>query len=310
MLRYILRRLLAVVPILVGVVCAAFLLMNVLPGDPTDVILGKEGGGSTQETRDALRRRLGFDRPLHVRFLENLERFLHGDLGRSLLTNQPVTELIGTQLPHTLALALPSLAIAILVGVPAGVIAAARANSLLDMVLTGIGFLALSTPSFVFGLVLIMVFSYQLRWFSVIPTGNMVVETILPSLALGLPAAAAIARVARSAMLDVLGEGYITTAKAKGLANARVVTKHALRNALISIATLVGVYLGYLLTGTVIIETVFARRGIGRVVIKAILERDLPTLQAVILFGAVAFIVINLCVDIAYAWLDPRISYE
>jgi peptide/nickel transport system permease protein len=310
MFRYIARRLLAVFPILIGVVCAVFLLMNVLPGDPTDVILGKEGGGATQETRDALRRRLGLDRPLHVRFVSNLQQFLRGDLGRSLLTNQPVTELIGTQLPHTLALALPSLGIAILMGVPAGVIAATRVNSLVDTALTGIGFLVLSTPSFVLGLLLIMVFSYWLGWFSIIPTGNMVRETILPSLALGIPAAAAIARVARSAMLDVLGEGYITTAKAKGLPAPRIVTKHALRNALISITTLAGVYFGYLLTGTVIIETVFARRGIGRVVIKAILERDFPTLQAVVLFGAVAFILINLCVDIAYAWLDPRISYE
>jgi ABC-type dipeptide/oligopeptide/nickel transport system permease component len=295
---------------LFGVVVAVFLLMNVLPGDPTDVILGREGGGSTQDAREELRRRLGFDRPLHVRFLVNLKQILRGDLGRSILTNQPVAELIGTQLPYTIALAIPSIAVAVLLGVPAGVLAAVKANTPTDLLVTGLTFLILSTPSFVLALLLIMLFSYRLMWFPVVPTGNLAVETVLPTIALGLPAAAAIARVAKSAMLDVLGESYVNTAKSKGLAQVTVIVKHALRNALISITTLVGFYLGYLVTGTVIVETVFARRGIGRVVLKAILERDFATLQAVILLGAVAFILINLFVDLAYAWLDPRISYE
>ena len=310
MLRYVLRRLLAAVPMLFGVVTAVFLLINVLPGDPTDVILGREGGGSTREAREELRRRFGFDRPLHVRYLANVGQLLRGDLGRSILTNQPVAELLATQLPYTVTLAVPSIMMAIAIGVPVGVVAAVKANSPTDVILTGLTFLILSIPSFVLGLVLIMVFSYQLGWFSVVTTGDLVVEAILPSVALGLPAAAAIARVGRSAMLDVLGEGYVNTAKAKGLSNVSVVGKHALRNALISITTLVGFYLGYLVTGTVIVETVFARRGIGRVVIRAILDRDVTTLQAVILLGAIAFILINLLVDVAYAWLDPRISYE
>lgn len=308
MFSYIVKRLLAVLPILLGVVTAVFILMNVLPGDPTDVLLQSMGGGDVY-IKGQLRKRLGLDRPLYVRYVDNLAELTRGDLGHSIVTNEKVANLVRTQFPGTLQLAIASIILATVAGILTGVLASVAANSWFDATLMSSASLLISAPSFLIGLVLIMIFSYWLKWVPVISTGLSAAALVLPTLALGLPAAAAIARVARSAMLDVLGAGYIATAKAKGLHRRAIYGKHALRNALVSTMNLVGVYFGYLVTGTVVVETVFARRGLGRMVIDGILQRDFPTVQAVILLGAVAFMLINLAVDVVCAWLDPRISY-
>lgn len=309
MSRFILRRLLVTIPLLFATILSVFFIMEVLPGDPVDVILGREGGATDLAAREDLRRRLGLDRPMAVRLADMIRRTAQGDLGRSLWSNQPVSELVASQAGHTMALAGAGILLAVAIGVPIGIVAAVKANSLVDLGLMGGILVLFSMPSFLLGVLLILVFSYWLGWVPVVRTGRLV-DLLLPSLALGLPAAGAIARVTRSAMVEVLQEAYIVTARAKGLAERAVPLKHALRNALIPVITLVGFYLGYLITGTVIVETVFARPGVGRVVIEAILRRDFPVVQAVVLLGAVAFIFINLALDVAYAWLDPRISYR
>ncbi len=309
MLAYIVRRLLAIVPVMFGVATIIFFLMNVLPGDPTDVLLANMGGGSTLATKGFLRQRLGLDRPLYSRFADNLGSLAHGDLGSSIITGQRVAELLGSQISDTVELATVAIVAATLAGLLVGVAAAVKANSRLDAAVMGLTYVAISVPSFLLGLLLLMLFSYDLGWTPIISSGGSAAALVLPAAALAVPAAASIARVTRSAMLDVIVEPYISTAKAKGLTSRTVFGKHALRNALISTTTLVGLYFGYLITGTVVVETVFARRGIGRVLIGAILQRDFPVVQAVVLLGALAFIVVNLLVDVLNTWLDPRISY-
>lgn len=307
MLRYIIKRLVASIPVLFGVVVAVFFLLRVLPGDPTQMMAAEFGASAEDLAR--MREALGVDKPLLVQFKDFLVNAARGDLGRSLFTQRPVTTQIAEQLPSTVGLAVVSLIIALIIGVPIGVIAAVRANTWVDAGSMLLALLGVSMPSFWLGLILIYVFSFKLGWLPSAGVGGFS-RIIMPAFALGFSASAVIARMTRSSMLEVLRQEYITTARAKGLAYRLVVVRHALRNALIPLVTIAGLQFAGLLGGAVIIETVFARKGLGSLTIQAILQKDYPLVQGTILVVALAYILVNLAVDVSYAFLDPRIRYE
>lgn len=313
MLRYLIRRLLFSVLVIAGVVTIAFGLMHMIPGDPVDAILGTE---ASADTRAALRRELGLDRPLAVQYGAWWWDLLHGDLGRSVLIRQPVSTLILDRLPTTIPLALLSMALAIAIAIPAGVLSALYRHTWLDGVVALLAFSGLSIPGFWLGVLMILAFSLRLRWF---PPGGYVSifsepiaglhHLILPAIALGATFAAALTRMIRSSLLEVLSRDYIRTARAKGQQEYRVVLRHALRNALIPAVTIVGVQVGILLSGALIIEQVFALPGLGRLTTQAVLTRDFPLVQGCIIVIATIFVFANLLTDLLYIYLDPRISY-
>jgi peptide/nickel transport system permease protein len=307
MLRYIAKRLIASIPVMLGVLVAVFFLMRVLPGDPTQMMAAEFGASAEELAR--MRASLGVDDPIMVQFWDFVRNAARGDLGRSLFTNRPVTTQIVDQVPSTFQLAAASLVIAILIGVPIGVVAAVRSNSVIDAGSMVLALIGVSMPSFWLGLILIYVFSYRLGWLPAAGVGDLR-YLLMPAFALGFSSAAIIARLTRSSMLEVLRQEYIVTARAKGLASRLVIFRHALKNALIPLVTIIGLQFASLMGGAVIIETVFARRGLGSLTIQAILQKDYPLVQGTILFVALAYIVVNLIVDISYAFLDPRIRYE
>jgi peptide/nickel transport system permease protein len=307
MLRYIAKRLIASIPVMLGVLVAVFFLMRVLPGDPTQMMAAEFGASAEELAR--MRASLGVDDPIMVHFWDFVRNAARGDLGRSLFTNRPVTTQIVDQVPSTFQLAAASLVIAILIGVPIGVVAAVRSNSVIDAGSMVLALIGVSMPSFWLGLILIYVFSYRLGWLPAAGVGDLR-YLLMPAFALGFSSAAIIARLTRSSMLEVLRQEYIVTARAKGLASRLVIFRHALKNALIPLVTIIGLQFASLMGGAVIIETVFARKGLGSLTIQAILQKDYPLVQGTILFVALAYIVVNLIVDISYAFLDPRIRYE
>jgi peptide/nickel transport system permease protein len=307
MLRYIAKRLIASIPVMLGVLVAVFFLMRVLPGDPTQMMAAEFGASAEELAR--MRASLGVDDPIMVQFWDFVRNAARGDLGRSLFTNRPVTTQIVDQVPSTFQLAAASLVIAILIGVPIGVVAAVRSNSVIDAGSMVLALIGVSMPSFWLGLILIYVFSYRLGWLPAAGVGDLR-YLLMPAFALGFSSAAIIARLTRSSMLEVLRQEYIVTARAKGLASRLVIFRHALKNALIPLVTIIGLQFASLMGGAVIIETVFARKGLGSLTIQAILQKDYPLVQGTILFVALAYIVVNLIVDISYAFLDPRIRYE
>jgi peptide/nickel transport system permease protein len=306
-LRYVRTRLLAALPVLLGVSILVFSMLHLLPGDPAQIILGEAVTSAQDLAR--LRRELGFDAPLHVQYARFLGRALAGDLGRSLQSRRPVLDEILAQLPSTVQLTLAGLALAVVLGVVLGVAAATHRGSWADTLCMALALGGVSMPAFWLGLMLIFLFALQLGWLPATGQGG-VARLVLPALTLGYGAAGVIARLVRSSMLEVLRIEYVTTARAKGLAERRVVYRHALRNALIPVITIVGLQFGALLGGTVVIETVFARQGIGRLLVGAILYKDFPLVQGIVLFTASAYVVVNLLVDLGYALTDPRSRYE
>jgi peptide/nickel transport system permease protein len=312
--QYVLRRLIHSVFIIWGCATLVFFLLRLIPGDPVIQMLGPE---YTPEAAEALRRKLGLDEPLQVQYVRWFGNILRGDLGGSIASGETVTGAIATGLPKTLSLAALSFLIAIVIAVPAGVAAALKRNTIVDYAASVVAFVGVSMPSFWFGIILILVFAVWLGWLPATGyaelTDDGFVEwlrrLILPSLAIGAGYAAILMRFVRAGLLEVLGSDYVRTARAKGARERTVIVRHALRNALIPVVTIAGIQLALLLSGAVVVETVFSIRGIGRILVGAIFDRDYPMVQGVILLVAVIFVLANLVVDIVYTFLDPRIHY-
>jgi peptide/nickel transport system permease protein/oligopeptide transport system permease protein len=305
-LAFVVRRLLLAVPVLLGVVFVVMLTVELIPGDAVALMLGEH---ATKEAVAKLRDHLGLDKPLLVRYVEYVGRLLRGDLGRSIQQNRPVVDELADAWPATVQLTVAALLIAAAAGVTAGVVSAVWPNSLFDALARLGSLFGLSMPVFWTGLVLIVVFALWLPWLPVGGVGTPA-HLVLPAITLALPSVAMVARMTRSSVLEVLREDYVRTARAKGVAERLVVAKHALRNAAIPILTLLGLQAGQLMGGAVLTETVFAWPGLGRLMVKAIFARDYVLLQGAVLVFALAFVVINLAVDLAYGALDPRISRQ
>jgi len=306
MLTFVLRRLLLAVPVLLGVVFVVMLTVDLLPGDAVTLMLGEH---ATKDAVAKLRDHLGLDKPFLVRYLEYVGRVVRGDLGRSIQQNRPVSDELADAWPATLELTIAALVLAAVAGIVAGVASAVWPNSIFDALARLGSLFGLSMPIFWTGLVLIVIFSLWLNWLPVGGAGSLN-HLVLPAVTLALPSVAMIARMTRAAVLDVLREDYVRTARAKGVGEFWVLARHALRNAFIPILTLLGLQSGQLMGGAVLTETVFSWPGLGRLMVKAIFARDYILLQGAVLVFALAFVVINLLVDLSYGWLDPRIGRQ
>ena len=335
MLAFILRRVVLVIPTFIGLTVMAFFLIRLVPGDPIEVMAGERG--ITPERHEQLRKAYGLDRPLIVQYGIYVGRVLRGDLGRSFITSAPVVEEFKTLFPATMELAIAAMLFATLLGIPAGVLAAVKRNSILDHGVMGISLIGYSMPIFWWGLLLIILFSVKLEltpvsgrigveYFIEPMTGFLLIDSllsddrgafasalshlVLPMIVLGTIPLAVIARMTRSAMLEVLGEDYIRTARAKGLPPSRVIGLHALRNALIPVVTVIGLQTAYLFTGAILTETIFSWPGIGKWLIDGISRRDYPVLQGGILLVGSIVMAVNLLVDVAYGFINPRVRHD
>lgn len=313
MIAYIIRRLLATVPVMLTVGVFVFFLLRIAPGDPAAIIAGDN---ATSQDIENIRGKLGLDRPMIEQFVQWSWRLLQGDLGISIFSNLPVTTLIAQRMEPTIALTISTLLVAVALAIPMGVLAAWKARTLVDRLVMGFAVLGFAVPVFVAGYVLIYFFSVQLGWLPVQgyrPIGEgfwpFARSLILPSIALGTTYCALIARITRASMLEVLSQDYIRTAESKGLAQPRVLLLHALKNAAVPIVTVIGIGIALLISGVVITETVFNIPGLGRLTVDAVLKRDYPIVQGLILVFAFAKVLVNLTVDVSYAFLDPRIRY-
>ena len=313
MLGYLIRRLLAAIPVLGVVAVFVFLLLRLTPGDPAAIIAGDM---ATPEQLERIRTSLGLNEPLMTQFVTWVSKILHGDLGVSLISNVPVLSMIGQRLEPTISIALTTIILAILVAVPLGVIAAWKHGTWIDRFVMGLSVLGFSVPVFVVGYVLVQIFAIELRWLPVQGFrsitkgfGPFLERAVLPTLALSFIYVALIARMTRASMLDVLGEDYVRTARAKGIPERSVLLKHALRNAAVPVITVLGTGFGLLISGVVVTESVFNLPGIGRLTVDAVLARDYPVIQGVILLTSALYVAINLLIDVAYTFLDPRIRY-
>ncbi len=334
--QYILKRLLSLLPVLFGITLLVFLFLHLIPGDPAVVLLGER---ATPDQAAALRTQLGIDQPLPQQYLTFLKNLLQFNLGTSIISGIPIADELKTRFPATLELSLAAMAVALVVGIPTGIIAAVRKNSWLDnLAMTG-SLLGVSLPVYWLGLLLIYLFAVTLHWLP--PSGRISVEVgltfqpitgfyvldallrlngkalldvlshlVLPAIALGTIPLAILARITRSAMLETLSQDYVRTARAKGVAELRVVCQHALKNALLPISTITGLQFGSLLGSAILTETIFAWPGIGSWIYQGILERDYPVVQGGVIFVAIAFVLINLLVDLSYVLIDPRIQYK
>ena len=329
----IIERLLQLFPVVLGVSLIVFSLMHITPGDPVQLMIGDQH--VTQVEIETLRRELGLDKPFHVQFYRFFSGLLRFDLGMSYTQRVPVSEIIGSRIPATIELSILSMGVALLIGIPIGILSAVKRYSFFDKIGTFFSLLGVSMPGFWFSLLLIIFFSATLEWLPIAGriehgfefktiTGFLLVDTVLslnvnafldvvkhlimPSLALGMTAAALIMRVTRSSMLDVIRQDYILFARAKGLPRQRVIWRHALKNALISTVTVAALQLGHLLAGNLIIEFIFGWPGIGQLAVKSIYARDYPLVQGVVLVYALAFIFVNFLADILYTYLNPRIE--
>jgi ABC-type dipeptide/oligopeptide/nickel transport system permease component len=307
MLQYIGRRLIGAIPVLWGVATLVFVVMRLLPGDPAALMLS-EGGGSAEAIAE-LRAELGLDDPLILQYGRYLANLLRGELGTSLFSHRPVVTTIAEQLPSTVELALAAMMVAIGLGTVLGIVAAVKHGTWLDTLATGLSVTGVSVPIFWSALILIWLLSLQLGWLPATGQGTLA-HLVMPALVLGFASAGAIARLVRSSLLEVLGQDFINTARAKGLWEGAVLVRHALKNAFIPVITVIGLQFGFLLGGTVVTETIFARQGIGRLMVDAILWKDLPIVQGVALLAALVYTLVNLGIDVAYAYLDPRIHYD
>ncbi|MBK7451256.1 MAG: ABC transporter permease [Anaerolineales bacterium] len=308
MLNYLLRRILTSILVLFGVSMLVFSVIHLVPGDVTMAILGRQK--VTEEKVAALREQLGLNDPLYVQYGRYLSNALRGDLGTSIRTNQSVSEAIAEQLPSTVMLAMSALIVALSIGAVLGLLAALRHGSWVDTLVMGLSVSGLSIPTFWMGLLLILFFSVRLKLLPSISNGSSFADLFLPALTLGLPEAAVVARMVRASMLDVLNKEYITTARAKGLPERWVILKHAVRNALIPVVTFLGLQMAYLLGGATIVETMFARQGIGRLAVQSIFNRDYPMVQGVVLVTAAIYVLINTLTDITYGFLNPKIRLK
>ena len=313
MLAYLVRRLALMVPVAFLVSVAVFSLIHLTPVDPAELILGEE---HSPQAVVALRHELGLDQPLPQQYLTWIGRALHGDLGRSVRTNQPVAQAIAERIPNTLELGIAALAWSVLLAIPLGTIAALRRGSPIDVLATGFTVLGVSVPNFFIGILLILTLSVGLRWFppgGYTPFSESILDNlhrlVLPAITLGTVTTAINTRFTRSSMLDVLNQDYIRTARAKGASWRQVIWDHALKNALIPVVTIVGIQVGSLLEGALVTETIFSWPGVGKLAIDSIFGRDYPIIQGIVLVIAFSYMLANLAVDMAYAWLNPRISY-
>ncbi|MBX6369692.1 MAG: ABC transporter permease [Rhodospirillales bacterium] len=310
MLGFLLRRIALAIPTLLAVMTAVFVLARVVPGDPAQVILGDQ---ATAEALAALRQRLGVDRPLPAQYVDFLSGILRGDLGTSMVTGKSVWAEVLAVLPYTIELTLAAILLGILFGVPLGVLAATRHNRLPDALTRVLSLAGLSFPAFVSAVLLLLVFAIELRWFPVIsnPRSGDLLERLqhlaLPALNLGLIMTAYITRVTRSSVLGVLGEDYIRTARAKGIGRRAVLWRHALRNALIPVATVIGLYLGTMIGNSVLTEIVFNRPGLGKLILGALNQRDYTLLQGLMVIFAGFIVLANVATDLAYGLIDPRV---
>jgi len=331
---YILKRIIQLVPVILGVTIIAFSLIHIAPGDPARTMLGQH---ATEKELNEIRDKYGLDEPIYVQYGIWLNDVLHGDLGRSILTNNQVSDEIGERFPNTIELTIGAMLFAILIGGVAGIISASKQYSITDYTVMGVALFGISMPVFCLGIMLMLVFGVWLGWLPIggridllIPfqrvTGFMVIDSIitgnfrafvdvirhliLPSLALGTIPMAMIARVTRSSMLEVLRQDFIRTERAKGLSETVVIYKHAVRNAMVPVVTVIGLNFGLLLAGAILTETVFSWPGVGRLVVEAVYERDYPLVIGCILVFAIVFVVVNLITDILYTYIDPRIKYE
>lgn len=294
------------IPVVIGVSIIVFAIIRMIPGDPARAMAGVN---ATPEFIEQVRVRHALDQPLHVQYGRFMANLVQGDLGRSIFSGRPVTTEIGVRFPRTLLLATVALVIATVIGVSAGIVSATKRNSVFDNASMLVALIGVAAPVFWMALMLQLLFAVQLRWLPATGIGA-VRHLVLPSITLGTASAALMARITRSSMLDVLRQDYITTARSKGLGERIVVYKHALKNALIPVVTVLGLQFGILLGGAVLTETVFAWPGVGRLLVDAILRRDYPVVQGTVMLLAFLFVIINLVVDIAYAFLDPRVHYR
>lgn len=313
MLAYIGRRVLATIPVMCLVALFVFSLLYIAPGDPVAAIAGDQ---ASPEDYEKIRRSLGLDRPFLVRFLEWFGQVIRGNLGVSLFTGMPVTEMIGQRIEPTLSLMVVTLLLAVVVAIPLGVVSAWKAGTWLDRALMAVSVVGFSVPVFVVGYILAYVLALELDWFPVqgytpIARGfwEWLEHLVLPAIALGFVYIALIARITRATVMEVLGEDYIRTARAKGQTERLVLFRHALKNAAVPIVTVIGLGVALLIGGVVVTESVYNIPGLGRLVVDAILKRDYPIIQGLILFFSFLYIVLNLLIDIAYTMLDPRIRY-
>ncbi len=312
--RFVLHRLAATVPVLLLVTAGVFALLHLTPGDPIDAMMAESVDATVKAE---LRRELGLDRPIPVQYVAWMGRLLQGDLGRSIRNREPVIEDVGRRIRPSLQLAVLAMAISLLVAFPVGILSAARRNTAVDGAGTTFALFGICMPNFLIALLLIFVFGVTLRWLPISGYTDPLDEPlnglrslVLPAVTLGLALAAVITRTLRSSLLEALSEDYVRTARAKGLSERAVLRRHALKNSLIPVVTVLGLQLGTLIGGAVITEYVFALPGVGRLVVDAVFARDYPLVQGVVLLIAVGFILSNLAVDLVYGWLDPRIRHR
>jgi len=304
MARIIANRLLTSLFVIIGSLVLVFSILYVLPGDPTDIMI--DPSVATAEMVATLRAQLGVDQPFHIQFLRYFGRMIQGDFGVSLLNSDPVLPKIMKHFPATIALTAVSSLFSVVIGVTLGVLSAIYRNRFIDIVARIVGLFGISMPTFWSGILLILVFSVSLGWLPAMGSDDWT-TLILPAIALGIVGAGFIVRMVRNSMLDVMGEQFLLTLRSKGLSERSIMYRHALRNALIPAVTMVGMLVGEMLAGTVVVETVFSRQGIGRIIADAILAKDLPVVQGVIFFSAIIYVVVNLVVDISYSFIDPRV---
>ena len=307
MTRFVIHRLLALIPLLIGVSFIVFMMLQLVPGDPVMMMLGEFSMATTKDV-EAMREQLGFNDPLYIQYWNYFKGLISGDLGTSMRTKKPVLDLILARLPSTFELTFFGLLFAMIFGTSLGIIAALKHNTFIDYFTVVIALLGVSIPGFWLALLFIFLFSIRLEWLPI--TGSSPLSIIMPCLALGLWAGGTIARLVRSGMLEVLQSDYVRTARAKGLYKHRIILVHALRNALLPVVTIFGIQFGHVLAGTVIIEAVFARPGLGLMMVNAIVAKDFPLVQGTIMFVAGAYIVVNILVEVIYTYLDPRIRYS
>jgi ABC-type dipeptide/oligopeptide/nickel transport system permease component len=311
MWRYIAKRLLQLIPVFLIVYTIVFFIMHALPGDPAMLMLaGAEGGAISPERIEILREQMGLNEPLIVQYTRYLGNILFkADFGNSIRLRSPVRDLILSMFGSTISLSLVGLGFSIIIGTGLGIMAALRQNSWWDTLTTVMSYIGVSMPVFWLGLLLIFFFSFQLGWF---PSagGEGFKSLILPGFTLGFASAGVVSRLTRSSLIEILNEDYIRTARAKGLKNSKVILNHAVKNALIPVITMIGLQFGSMLAGAVVTETVFSRPGLGRLVVNAILWKDYPLIQGIVLFMAAMYLLVNLLVDVSYAYLDPRIRFD
>ncbi len=305
---YIIRRLLGAIPVILGVILVVFILTTIVPGDPARIMMGQRGD---PETIKLIRQEMGLDNPIHIQLFDFYKDVITFDLGRSYRNNMTVVQAILNRLPVTATLAIGAMIISVLVGVTLGIISAVKRYTLIDYFSMVFALLGISAPVYFVGLLLVLLFATHLGWIPGTGVGDGEwIYYVLPLVTLGVRPMALIVRLTRSTMLEVVNQDYVTTARAKGLRERVVIIKHALKNALIPVVTIVGLQTASLLSGVMLTETIFSLPGLGRLSIEAVINRDFPIIRGVVLFMALVFVAANLLVDLSYGFFDPRIRYE